>query len=104
MNDPQTMIFNYENRITVTAYDLAPFQGENRNVFFLSSSQETCPPWWILIDIDMGIFWFLNGVIWHRMNEPLCAWLILCAKHFCRGCSSCVILDETSVLNQGSHA
>lgn len=71
------MLFHYENRIIVTAYDLAPFQAENRNAFFMSSSQEIRPPWWILIDIDMGIFWLFNVVIWQRMNELLCACLIL---------------------------
>lgn len=76
MNDPQTMLFHYENRITVTAYDLAPFQAEKRNTFFLSSSQETCPPWWVLIDRH-GNFLVANGVIWQRVNEVLCASLIL---------------------------
>lgn len=76
MSDAQPMLFHYENRITVTAHDLAPFQAENRNAFFLSSSQETCPPWRVLLDIDMGIFSLFNEVIWQRVNE-LCAWLIL---------------------------
>lgn len=103
MNDPQTMLFHHKNRIVVTPDDLAPFLAENIH-------RNACPPakrpshlsgYWLTQTwefFDCLMFWF--GREW--INSVL-GWVCL-VKHFHRGCSRYIILDETSVSNQGSHA
>lgn len=83
---------------------LTPFQAEKRNAAMLSSHQENLPHlggYWLTQTWEFLVF---SDLVWQRGNELLCAWLSLCMKHFCRWCSRCVKLDETSVLNQGGHA
>lgn len=78
---------------------------KKRNAAMLSSIQENCPT---LVVTD----WHRHGrfcclVTWFGrewMNSSVLGSFSPCVKHFHRRCSRCVILDETSILNQGSHA
>lgn len=65
-------------------------------------AKKPASPWWILSHTAAFVVWWQDLAEW--MNSSVLGSFSLCVKHFHRHCTRCVILDQTSVLNQGSHA